>query len=103
MDIRVGWGQGKRGESPPYVRPTARPSASQAHQYKKNPINRCGNPNATEENRMAARTFREKKNNNNKKVVSFSTLFLMFTLTWMTEEELKRVKTKETNFVGRKT
>ena len=27
----------------------------------------------------------------------------MFTLTWMTEEELKRVKTKETNFVGRKT
>ena len=45
----------------------------------------------------------ERKNNNNKKVVSFSTLFLMFTLTWMTEEELKRVKTKETNFVGRKT
>ena len=31
----------------------------------------------------------ERKNNN--KVVSFSTLFLMFTLTWITEKELKRV------------
>ena len=28
---------------------------------------------------------------NNKKVVSFSTLFLMFTLTWITEKELERV------------
>ena len=36
---------------------------------------------------MAARTFREKKN----KVVSFSTLFVMFTLTWITEKELERV------------
>ena len=51
---------------------------------------------------MAARTFREEKKNN-KKVVSFLTLFLMFTVTWMTEEGLKRVKTKETNFIGRKT
>ena len=39
-----------------------------------NQFNRYGNSNATEENRMAARTFREKKNNNNK-VVSFSTFF----------------------------
>ena len=31
----------------------------------------------------------ERKNNN--KVVSFSTLFLMFTLTWITEKELERV------------
>ena len=30
---------------------------------------------------------REKKN----KVVSFSTLFVMFTLTWITEKELERV------------
>ena len=37
---------------------------------------------------MAARTFRNKNNN---KVVSFSTLFLMFTLTWITEKELERV------------
>ena len=45
----------------------------------------------------------ERNNNNNNKVVSFSMLSLMFTLTWMTEEELKRVKTKDTNFVGRET
>ena len=31
----------------------------------------------------------ERKNNN--KVVSFSTLFFMFTLTWLTEKELERV------------
>ena len=37
---------------------------------------------------MAARTFRKKNNN---KVVSFSTLLLMFTLTWITEKELERV------------
>ena len=34
---------------------------------------------------MAARTFREKK------VVSFSALFFMCTLTWITEKELERV------------
>ena len=33
--------------------------------------------------------FQKEKNNN--KVVSFSTLFLMFTLTWITEKELERV------------
>ena len=33
--------------------------------------------------------FIERKNNN--KVVSFSTLFFMFTLTWITEKELERV------------
>ena len=39
---------------------------------------------------MAAGTFREKNNNN--KVVSFSALlFFMFTLTCITEKELKRV------------
>ena len=51
---------------------------------------------------MAAQTFRK----NNNKVVSFSALFFMFTLTWMTEKELVKselLKTKETNFVGRKT
>ena len=31
----------------------------------------------------------ERKNNN--KVVSFSTFFFMFTLTWITEKELERV------------
>ena len=42
----------------------------------------------------------ERKINN--KVESLSTLFFMFTLTWITEKELERVfKTKETNFVGR--
>ena len=30
-------------------------------------------------------------NNNNNKVVSFSALFFMFTLTWITEKELERV------------
>ena len=34
---------------------------------------------------MAARTFRKKK------VVSFSALFFMCTLTWITEKELERV------------
>ena len=38
-------------------------------------------------NGLAARTFRKKNN----KVVSFSTLFFMFTLTWITEKELERV------------
>ena len=37
---------------------------------------------------MVARTFRKKPNN---KVVSFSTLFFMFILTWITEKELERV------------
>ena len=37
---------------------------------------------------MAVRTFRKKKQH---KVVSFSTLFFMFTLTWITDKELKRV------------
>ena len=35
---------------------------------------------------MAARTFRKK---NNDKVVSFSALFFMFTLTWTTQKELE--------------
>ena len=41
--------------------------------------------------------FFERKNNN--KVVSFSTLFLMFTLTWITEKEFKPVtENKEDEF-----
>ena len=43
----------------------------------------------------------ERKNNN--KVVSFSTLFLMFTLTWITEKELERViENKREEFCRRK-
>ena len=38
---------------------------------------------------MAAQTFRKKKNNN--KVLSFSALFLMFRLTWITEKQPERV------------
>ena len=37
---------------------------------------------------LAARPFRGKNSN---KVVSFSALFFMFTLTWITEKELERV------------
>ena len=37
---------------------------------------------------MAAWTFGGKKNN---KLVSLSTLFFMFTLTWIIEKELERV------------
>ena len=50
---------------------------------------------------MAAWTFREKKKN--KKVESFPTLFLMFTLIWITEKELERViawkQTRRMSFV----
>ena len=38
---------------------------------------------------MATPTFRKEKNNN--KVVSFSALFFMFSLTCITEKELERV------------
>jgi len=49
---------------------------------------------------VAARTFRDKKNN---KVVSFSTLFVMFTLTWITEKEQQRViETKGDQFRWKK-
>ena len=42
----------------------------------------------------------ERKNN---KVVSFSTLFFMFTLTWITEKELERViENKRDEFCGKK-
>ena len=44
-----------------------------------------------ERNRMAARDFYLRKKKKNNKVMSFSTLFLMFTLTWITEKELERV------------
>ena len=58
-----------------------------------NSIKRYGNPNATQGFIWKEITWPpgrlERKNNN--KVVSFSTLFLMFTLTWITEKELERV------------
>ena len=38
---------------------------------------------------MAARTFRERERKKKNKVGSFSTLFLIFTLTWITEKELE--------------
>ena len=92
-----GWGEGGRAKE----ESLHRTSEPQAHQYLK-----------TQSTGMATKPQRkkiawppgllERKNNNNNKVVSFPTLFLMFTLTWMKEEELKRVKTKDSNFVGRK-
>ena len=55
--------------------------------------NRNGNPNVTQRfiwKKIAwPPRLLERKNNN--KVVSFSKLFLMFTLTWITEKELERV------------
>ena len=54
-----------------------------------------------EEDRTAARTFRERKKTF--KVVSFSTLFLMFTLMWITEKELGRrssLDEKHENFIA---
>ena len=50
---------------------------------------------------MAAWTFRKKISN---VLVSFSALFFMFTLTWLTEKELERViESKGDEFAGRKT
>ena len=47
---------------------------------------------------MVARTFRKKNS-----VVSFSTLFFMFTLTWITEKELERViENKGDEFLSKK-
>ena len=60
-----------------------------------NSINRYGNPNATEENRMSARTFGDKNNNN--KVASFDVIFGVYT------HEDNRERARETNFIGRKT
>ena len=58
-----------------------------------NSINRYGNPNAIQGFIWKEITWPpgllERKNNN--KVVSFSALFFMFTLTWITEKELERV------------
>ena len=46
---------------------------------------------------MATRTFREKRKD---KVESFSMLFLMSPLMWITEKEVDRViKTKKTNVI----
>ena len=58
-----------------------------------NSINRYGNPNAIQGFIWKEITWPlgllERKNNN--KVVSFSAIFFMFTLTWTTEKELERV------------
>ena len=52
-------------------------------------------------NRMATRTFREKHSN---KVESFSRLFLMSTLTWITEKELEReMRNRGDHFLWKKT
>ena len=46
---------------------------------------------------MATQTFREKRKD---EVESFSMLFLMSPLTWITEKELERViRTKKTNLI----
>ena len=78
-------------------RPTARPRVRRTHRH--------GNGNATQGFiwKEIARPpgLLERKNNN--KFVSFSTLFLMFTLTWITEKELERViKNKRNEFCGKK-
>ena len=52
-----------------------------------------------ERNRMAAQTLRKKNNN---EVVSFATLFLMFTLTWITEKELEQVIENKRDEICRK-
>ena len=68
-------------------------------------INRYGNPNATQRFNWNEITWPprllERKNNN--KVVSFSALFLMFTLTWTTEKELERVIENKGDEFRRKT
>ena len=75
------------------VRPPDRPSAPQAYQCKITLINRYGKPNATQgfiwKEITGPPGLLERKNN--KKVVSFSMLFFMLTLTWITEKELERV------------
>ena len=44
-----------------------------------------------------------KKERKNNKVVSFSTLFFMFTLTWLTEKELEQaIENKRDEFCGKK-
>ena len=54
-------------------------------------------------NCIATWTFREKKEQH-RRVFFQSTLYLMSTLTWITEKELERViKNKDNEFRGRKT
>ena len=63
---------------------------------------KCNQRFYLEGNHMAVRTL-ERKNNN--KVVSFSALFFMFTLTWITDlkKELERViENKEEEFRRKK-
>ena len=58
-----------------------------------NSINRYGNPNATQGFIWKEITWLPGllEIKDNYKVVSFSALFFMFTLTWITEKELERV------------
>ena len=75
-------------------RPTARTSVrTTGIPVENNSINRYGNPNATQgfiwKEIICPRGLLERKNNN--KVVSFTALFFMFTLTRITEKELERV------------
>ena len=74
-------------------RPPDRPSAPLAHQYKITQSSGMATQMQLEVlvqgNRMAAGLLEREKNNN--KFVSFSTLFSMFTLTWITEKGLERV------------
>ena len=71
--------------------PTARPTVRPHH--KNNSINKYGNPNAAQGFIWKEITWPpgllEKEKNI--KVVSFSALFFMFTLTWITEKELEGV------------
>ena len=66
-------------------------------------------PRVSAVNCMATRTFREKKYNNNKADSFFRLNFNVYIdVKWITEKELereikKKTKTKETNFIGRKT
>ena len=69
-------------------RPPDRPSAPQAYQCKK--IQSTGMATQMQRKKIAwPPGLLERKSNN--KDLSFSTLFLMFTLTWITEKELERV------------
>ena len=80
----------------PTDRPTDRPRVLRNHRH-------C-NPKATQgfiwKEIAWPPGLLERKNNN--KVVSFSTLFFMFTLTWITEKELERVIENKRNEFCRK-
>ena len=75
----------------PYVRPPGHVSRGEVLHFKYARVSAV--------NRIATRTFTDKKNNNNNKADSFFHLILMSTLTWITEKELKRlIKNKGDQF-----